>query len=123
MPDLGDISRELRATAARAPDEARDVVKRGAQNIKSDWQRRLRDRSRHGHIPHLPRAVGYDVTSGQRQTTANIGYRRGAKQAGLGHLLEFGSVNNPPGFEGARALRTEAPRFYGAIARLEGGFP
>lgn len=120
--ELERWAREIRAAAAMLPREGAKIVKRGAQNIKDDWQRRMRARERHGHIPHLPKAIGYDVRQTKYEVTATIGPDKNKKQGPLGHLLEFGSVNNPPHNDGGAALRAEAPNFYREISKAEGGF-
>ena len=119
---LEELARDLRGAAAIEQKRVHDIVKRGAQNIKVDWQDALRRRQDLGHIPHLIRAVGYDVRQTKYGATADIGINYTTPQGPLGHFLEFGSVNNPPGHEGARALEREAPRFFGALSRAEGGF-
>jgi hypothetical protein len=120
--ELFKLGRELRAAAALAPREVADIVKKAAQNIKTDWQARMRARSHHGHIPHLPKSIGYDIATTKYGAEAVIGPDKQSSQGPLAHLLEFGSVNNPPHNDGGAALRTEAPKFYGAIAKAEGGF-
>lgn len=120
--ELFKLGRELRAAAALAPDEVAKIVKRGAQNIKNDWQRRMRARSQRGHIPHLPKAIGYDVRKTKYGANAVIGPDKNSSQGPLAHLLEFGSVHNAPHNDGGAALRAEAPNFYREISKAEGGF-
>lgn len=119
VAELAELSRDLRAAAALADDKAKDIVKKAALNVKNDWQRLMRARSHHGHIPHLPPAVGYDIVEAGGEIIAVIGPDKQSRQGPLAHLLEFGSVNNPPHLDGAAALRAEAPRFYGAISKAE----
>ena len=124
MADIGlaQLSRELRAVANLAPEEVAKIVKKGAQNIKTDWARRMRMREKHGHIPHLPKSIGYDVAKTKYGARATIGPNKQASQGPLAHLLEFGSVNNAPHNDGGAALMAEAPNFYREISKAEGGF-
>lgn len=120
--DLWRLGRDLNAAGSLAKRQAEDIVKKAAQNVKTGWQTRMRARSRHGHIPHLPKAIGYDVSRTALGADAVIGPDKDRKQGPLGNLLEFGSVNNPPHNDGGAALLAEAPNFYRAISKAEGGF-
>lgn len=119
--ELAALGRELRAAANLAPDKIAEIVRKGAQNIKTEWANRMRARSRHGHIPHLPKAISYDVRKRQYGAGAEIGPDKRRKQGPLGNLLEFGSVNNPPHNDGGRALYSEGRNFYGEISKAEFG--
>lgn len=102
-----------------APEETRKVVQRGALNIKKDAQRRI---SGHPHLRHLPAAITYDSVQTGRGATAEIGPDKTRRQGPLGHLPEYGSVNNPPMPYLAPALQAEEPRFVQALedAALKG---
>lgn len=113
--DLEGLERHLREAAANITDEVAAVVERGALNVKNEWRTRMRARSRHGRIPHLPKAISYDVERTPTGVEAEIGPVYSKKQGPLAHLLEFGSVNNAPHQDGAGALESEMDRFYDAI--------
>lgn len=98
---------------ADADDEFRAVVNHGAFNIRRDWRRRW---DGHAHIPHLPRAVTYDLASSGGVHTAEIGPDKSLRQGPLGNIIEFGSVNNAPIPGGGPASRLEEPRFIDAAA-------
>jgi hypothetical protein len=117
--DLFELGRRLRAAAALAPDKCLEIVKKGAQDVKKDWAGRMRGREKHGHIPHLPKSIGYDVRETVHGAIATVGPNKESRQGPLAHLLEFGSVNNAPHLDGAGALLTEAPKFYAAIVKAE----
>ncbi|GAY07502.1 hypothetical protein TOK_3522 [Pseudonocardia sp. N23] len=97
-------------------------MKKGSLNIKQEWHARMRARSRHGHIPHLPKSIGYDVRRTAHGAVSTIGPDKQTSQGPLAHLLEFGSVNNKPHLDGARALYDEGRRFYGEMSKAEFGF-
>lgn len=112
--DMGDV-RRLQAHLARSIPivrrEARQVVNRGALNVKRDWARNARQSSGR-HAPAYPASISYDLLSvGPDITDARIGPDKGAPQGALGNLLEYGSVHNPPHNDGGRALAAELPRF------------
>jgi hypothetical protein len=93
---------------ADANDEFRKVVSRGALNIKNDWRARW---SGHRHIPHLPSAITYDLTSHGEVHEAEIGPDKTRTQGPLGSIIEFGTRNNAPMPGGRPAGRAEEPRF------------
>lgn len=120
--ELRKLEEDLLKAIPYAEDAAWDEVKHAAQRTKVDWQKNLRQRmSTPSRIPHIPPAVSYDVTLiTSAQAHAEIGYDRDkggktGRQAKIGHILEFGSVNNPPGNDGGKAITTEEPRFVAAM--------
>lgn len=108
---IADLEREARV----APAEARKVVQKGAQNIKTDWRRRW---SGHPHAPRLPSAVGYDTRILGPLCEAEIGPDKDKPQGALGNLFEYGSVKNAPIPGGAPALEAERPKFEAAMEGL-----
>lgn len=93
-------------------DETRQVVKKGAQNIKTDVRARW-----HGlhHAPFLEFAVGYDVTVNGTAVKAEIGPDKAKRQGALGNLVEFGSIHNAPHPALSPALDIEEPKFVQAL--------
>lgn len=113
--DSGDARRLAAAfdqAVKVAPEETRKVVQRGAHNIKKDAQRRI---SGHPHLPHLPNAITYDSEQTARGAQAEIGPDKTRRQGPLGHIPEYGTVNNPPAPYLAPALDAEAPKFRQAL--------
>lgn len=104
--------RDLETLEERADREFPKVVKRGATNIKRDWQAGW-EAIKHAptSLPHLVRGVGYDTDFRSPQWSAEIGVASTNSQAPLAHLIEYGSVNNPPYPAGKTALDLEEPRF------------
>jgi hypothetical protein len=94
---------------------ARDVVSKGALNVKEDWRERW---SGLKHAPSLQYAVTYDTAEEGTRLSAEIGPDKDKRQGALGNLLEFGSVNNAPHPAGSPALDVEQPRFEKAIEDL-----
>jgi hypothetical protein len=116
--DMGDV-RRLQVHLARSIPivrrEARQVVSKGALNVKRDWAKNARASSGR-HAPAYPASISYDLLSvGPDITDARIGPDKGAPQGALGNLLEYGSVKNPPHRDGGRALDAEMPRFEAAL--------
>lgn len=112
LPELlGALSRAERDVLP----QARQVVAKGALNVKKDWQRRW---SGHPTFPALPQAVTYDTKQSRDTTEAEIGPDKGRAQGALGNIIEFGTINNPPIPGGLPALQTEEPKFVQAITDL-----
>ncbi len=120
MDDLDRHIVELSSIPDNLPREVRQVVSKGALNIKKGWADRWRG---HSSIRHLPRSINYDVTSVGDGAEAEIRPDPAKTQGNLAHLIEFGnaeygSVRNAPIPGGLPALRAEEPRFVQALADL-----
>lgn len=115
---LDALSGDLAAAARAVVAGCRQVVSRGALNVKRDWANNARASSGR-HAPAYPSSIGYDLTPAPGGGTgAVIGPDKAARQGALGNLLEFGSVKNPPHNDGGRALAAEEPRFVAAVQDL-----
>jgi hypothetical protein len=113
---MADWLRDLETLPERADDRFRGVVKRGANNVKVAWRAGWEAiQSTPTHIPHLPRGIGYDTDFASPRWSAEIGVSRANSQSPLAHLIEFGSVNNPPHPAGQAALDAETPKFVRAV--------
>lgn len=93
-------------------ENIRKVVSRGAVQIKKAWAARW---TGYDHIPHLPRAINYDLDATPGGWEAEIGPDKNRKQGPLGSIVEFGTVHNAPIPGGVPALDAEAPRFEKAM--------
>lgn len=95
-----------------APAEVEKVVVKGSVNVKLDWRRRW---SGHAHIPVLPYAISFDVTSEGGTVTSEIGPDQSKPQGSLAGIINDGSPTSSP-LPGAQpALEAEAPRFEKAL--------
>lgn len=93
------------------------VVERGAYNIKTDAQRRLKARKLK-HLRAVPWSVSYDVFMVPGAVKAEIGPDTGKKQGNLAFVLEDGTPNSAPEPFMAPALDAEAPKFEAALLAL-----
>lgn len=106
----------LEGAAKQAPDQVRKVVSKGSLNIKQDWRRRW---SGHAHIPRLPYAIGYDITTGPVAVSSEIGVDQSKPQGPLAGIIAWGSpAGNAPLPGPLEALDAEGPRFESALATL-----
>ncbi|MEU5664758.1 hypothetical protein [Streptomyces longwoodensis] len=112
MSDVRRLERHLARSIPRIRREARQVVARGAINVKRDWRANARASGRKHAGRLYPSTVGYDLAAyGPDIWAATIGPDKGGPQGPLGAILEYGSVKNPPHNDGGRALAAELPRF------------
>ena len=107
---LADLAEDLRNVGARVARASVGIVKRGAQNVKTDAQQRIRSQLRYGHARRYPSAITYDVTTSGSRVVAEIGPDKDRPQGALGNLLEFGSANNAPLPHVMPAGEAEAPK-------------
>ncbi|MFD9124353.1 hypothetical protein [Kitasatospora sp. NPDC059571] len=115
---LEALAADLARAAAEIDSRCRQVVSRGALNIKNDWRANARSTAgRHARL--YPLSIGYDLTTVPGAgSSALIGPDKAGPQGALGNLLEYGSVHNPPHNDGGRALLAEEPRFIAAVDQL-----
>lgn len=108
---------ELIVSLTVADDVVMDLVERtvgrGNLNIKRDAARRI---SGYAHLPHLPRAIDYDVQRDGYTVTSECGPNNAKLQGGLGSIIEFGTLTSGPIPFMSPALDAEAPRFERALA-------
>lgn len=103
--DLGNVS-------AKVAKGARDVISKGALNVKNDWNDAFKG-SR--HFGHIGGAVSYDVTVTGSGVEAEVGVDRdrrpGAPLAGIAHFGGArgggGSIADPQTFLDAEAPALE----------------
>jgi hypothetical protein len=106
--DVTDLVQLLAKAPVVAVVEARAIVKRGANNIKTDAQRRV---GKLKHAPAYPRAISYDTHESATKAWAEVGPDKNKRQGALGNLLEFGSPTSPPHPHMAPAAEAELPKF------------
>lgn len=121
MPARADVSElvrwenSLRAAGRRVGPAAARVVSKGALNVKNT-ARRLAPKG--GHVRLYPASITYDLDRQTDAVEAEIGPKPGRPQWGLGNLIEYGSIHNPPHPHLNPALDEEEPRFLNAAADL-----
>lgn len=104
--DLDRLGDDLLGAPRGAAKAARQVVSRGALNVKRGWAENARA-SAGQHAPLYPQSIRYELLDDK--LAAEIGPDKSKPQGALGNLIEYGSANNPPHNDGGRALDAEAP--------------
>lgn len=111
-----ELIAELEAATGGALPGARQVVSKGALNVKTDWRRLW---SGIKHAPHIPRSIDYDLESDTDGASAQIGPQDDPVTQGfLGAILEYGGIHNAPVPGGQPAFDAEQPRFEAAADAL-----
>lgn len=106
--DVTDLVQILGRAPAVAVAQARAIVKRGANNIKTDAQRRVGTMR---HAPAYPRAISYETHETVNYAWAEIGPDKNKRQGALGNVIEFGSPHSAPHPHMAPAGDAERPKF------------
>lgn len=100
------------AAEARADDELKPVVSKGALNVKKATQATW---AGHRHAPALAAAVSYDDPRVEGEAiVTEIGPDKDRRQGALGNIYEYGTPNNAPRPALNPALDAEAPKFEAA---------
>lgn len=119
--EVFELAGVLAVAGEVAMEDAKPIVKRGANNIKTDWRKRATGIE---HAPHYPRAITYEVTEREFNVEAEIGpldQGPGEKKQGfLGPILEFGGAHNHPMNHGGESLDAEEPKFVEELAKVAG---
>lgn len=107
--------RDLERADEELPGKTEKVVGRGLYNIKRDWAARW---SGHRHIPHLPRAINYDVDRRGDNISGEVGVDRTKRQGPLGGIIADGDGPNAPLPGPLEAIAAEEPKFLNALADM-----
>jgi hypothetical protein len=105
----------LATARAEVDDKTQRVVGMGSGNIKKDWVRMW---TGYAHLPHLPRAISYDVESRGSVITGEIGPVRGRLQSGLAPYVAYGTPTSGPIAGPFPAADAEEPRFIKALGDM-----
>jgi hypothetical protein len=114
------LAADMLKAAAEAVAVSRAVVKKGAQNIKTEGRKNA-IQSAPAHNARAPYAITYDTDVSRTSIVAEIGYDKDLPGGSLGNLLEYGSRNNPPHRDLGRALEREQSRFEKALGEAAEG--
>lgn len=116
----GFIASLRRAASNAVAAQAEKVVKKTAVQVKKGWVANAKESvAGAGHA----RAYPYSITFDDPVRTAagvevEVGPDKAKRQGALGNLIEYGSVNNPPHWDGKRAAEAETPAFEKHMADL-----
>ena len=113
---LDDLEHDIDVALETGLDQFERVMGKAGSNMKRDWVARW---TGHAHIPHLPRAISYDVTRVGTKIDLEVGVEPRRRQGPLAHIIEFGTPgHNAPIPGGLPALQAEEPRLADNLAKL-----
>lgn len=115
---FAELVADLDVAAETVVSEGKKVVGQGCLNIKKQAQQIIRDNNPKRYLPHLPRAIGYDVTARAADITGEVGADAAKLQGGLQRIIEFGTVNSAPIPHMIPAIDAEAPNFERYVGEL-----
>jgi hypothetical protein len=113
------LARDMLKAAGEAGAVVKAVVKKGAQNVKTEGRNNA-IASAPVHNAHAPYAITYDTKFEGMKFKAEIGYDKDKPGGELGNLLEYGSRHNPAHRDLGRALDREQEPFGQFIAAAVG---
>ena len=90
------------------------VVETHAKELRDAWQANARKTARR-HGKHYPRAITADQVPITDAIAWEIGPEARRRQGGMGPGFEYGSRNQPPHLDGARAALAQEPKFFKAL--------
>lgn len=121
--NLRKFAEELAGAGRRLSTQIPRVIKKGANNIKTDAKDRIMRQARASRtrIPAYPNAISYDMTQTATRVEAEIGPDKSKRQGALGNLLEYGSSHNSPLPHLGPAFEAEVPKTEAALADAAAG--
>ncbi|WP_157253209.1 hypothetical protein [Nonomuraea typhae] len=114
VSELLGLVRYLDNAEHEAARRTHPVVERHAKALGEQWRKNARATARR-HGKRYPSSI----TAGQVPTASAIEWEIGPEsmlpQGGMGRGFEYGSRNQPPHWDGARAAIQEEPKFVASI--------
>lgn len=114
--EVYELAHQLGDVAQNAGHYIKDAQDESSLAIKERWAESV---SGFPRAKHFHRSISYDWLSfqgfGATVLTTEIGPDKGRRQGALGNLIEYGSVKNAPGQQGAAALKAEEAAFEKAL--------
>lgn len=114
--ELQRLIADVKAIPYECETQGYNIIDDSSFRIKSDWQARW---TGYRHIPHLPRAIRYDITVANHVVTSEIGPQPGRYQARLGSFIEYGTRTSGPIPGALPAFAAEEERFVHNITNIE----
>lgn len=119
MPhNAGELARDFQAASMAAGAAVFTGMQVGVEVFKETWRSNAEATSG-SHGKHYPKSITSQMHMGM-VVRGEVGPESGMKQGGMGPGFEFGSQNQPPHLDGARALpAAEVAITFGVAAALD----
>lgn len=119
LSGLEDLDAVLQRAITEAVPEARKIVAKGCLEIKRNAKKIIKAASHRGYLPHYPKSISYDTSVEGTVIRGEIGPEIGrALQAGLGTILEQGTLTSAPIPHMSPALDAEEGPYYSYMEQL-----
>ena len=86
------------------------VVDDAGRRLRDGWRRNAR-RSARRHGRYYPASITNGLYQQEGSIYADVGPENALPQGRMGRGFEYGSVNQPPHYDGSLAFATERPKF------------
>ena len=115
VAELKQLSANLGKIAGSAVKDVDEVLKKGAQNVKSEMQK---DVSRSEHFKGMAGSISYDSYYLPGRARYVIGPDKSRRGGSLGNIYYFGTSRGGGSGDIEKPLRSEGPRLASALADL-----
>jgi hypothetical protein len=119
--DLLKLAADLEVEPKRVARDTYPVVKRLAKELEEQWRSNATSTARR-HGKHYPKAITAEQLPMGDGPWWEVGPESAKRQGGMGRGFEFGSVNQPPHWDGTRAAVGIEPKLYAAIDAVARSF-
>lgn len=113
--ELWDLAVNLGKIAGSALDDVDAVLKKGAQNVKTEMQA---DVSRSQHFKGMAGSISYDSHYLPGRARYVVGPDKGRRGGSLGNIYYFGTSRGGGSGDIEKPLRTEEPKLMSALDGL-----
>lgn len=110
--ELDALARELALAPLKIMPALVPVAHKAGAKIKADIRRNA---SGHSRLPHLARAVSYDVSVGASEVEVEVGFDK-VGQGNLGNIAVYGTDDTAPFVDIDTPLHSEVPAFMRWVA-------
>ncbi|MER7361937.1 hypothetical protein [Nonomuraea wenchangensis] len=118
--ELLDLVRYLDNAEHQAAAKTYPVVERHAKALQDQWQKNARETARR-HGKHYPKSITTEQVPAAEAIEWTVGPESMMPQGGMGPGFEYGSRNQPPHWDGARAAIQEEPKFLKSLDEIVRG--
>ncbi|MET8985833.1 hypothetical protein ABZW49_10330 [Nonomuraea wenchangensis] len=115
--ELLDLVRYLDNAEHGAAAKTYPVVERHAKALQEQWQKNARETARR-HGKHYPKSITTEQVPAAEAIEWTVGPESMMPQGGMGPGFEYGSRNQPPHWDGARATIQEEPKFLKSLGEI-----
>lgn len=118
--DFYALASDLTDVSAKAVPALRSAMAQGGQAFAQQWAANATATSG-THGKHYPKSIDSELVFNLGGVSVDVGPNAAKKQGGMGKGFEFGSENQPPHLDGAKALTAIEPVVEELVASVIAG--